>query len=73
MQKHFVTYKERKIALSRVQLFCDPVDCSLPGSPVLGISHLRILDWVAISFSRGSSELRDRTHVSCIGRWIPNH
>ena len=34
---------------------CDPVDCSLPGYPVPGILQARILEWVAISFSRGSS------------------
>ena len=33
---------------------CDPMDCSLPGSSVYGILQARILDWVAISFSRGS-------------------
>ena len=37
---------------------CDPMDCSAPGSPVCGILHARILDWVAIYFSRGSSWLR---------------
>ena len=45
------------------------MDCSLPGSSVHGISQARRLEWVAISFSRGSSWPRDRTHVSCIGRW----
>ena len=45
---------------------CYPMDCSLPGSPVHGISHARILEWVAISFSRGSSPPRDQTHVSWI-------
>ena len=51
----------------------NPMDCSPPGSSVHGISQARILDWVAISFSRGSSWPRDRTcisYVSCIGRWI---
>ena len=37
---------------------CDPVDCSLPGSSVHGILQARILEWVAISFSRGSSQPR---------------
>ena len=46
--------------------FCDPKDCSLPGSSVHGISQARILEWVAISFSRGSFRPRDRTQVSCI-------
>ena len=43
------------------------MDCSLPGSSVHGIFQARILEWVAISFSRGSSQLRDWTLVSCIG------
>ena len=41
-----------------------------PGSSVHGISQARILEWVAISFSRGSSWPRNRTHVSWIGKWI---
>ena len=43
-----------------------PLDCSLPGSSVCGILQARILEWVAISFSRRSSQPRDRTHVSCL-------
>ena len=39
----------------------DPMDCSLPGSSVYGVSQARMLEWVAISFSRGSSQPRDRT------------
>ena len=45
---------------------CDPVDGSLPGSAVHGIFQARILEWAAISFSRGSSQPRDRTRGSCI-------
>ena len=45
---------------------CDPIDCSLPGSSVYGILQARILEWVTISFSRGSSRLRKRTWVSSI-------
>ena len=45
----------------------------LPGSSVHGISQARMLEWVVISFCRKSSLPRDRTHVSCIGRWIFNH
>ena len=48
--------------------FCDPMDCSSPGFSVPGISQARILKWVAISFSRGSSQPRDLTQVSCISR-----
>ena len=61
--------------LSHVWL-CHHIDCSLPGSSAHGISQTRILERVAISFSRGSSRPRDGTHgfyVSCIsrqaGRW----
>ena len=49
---------------------CDPMDCSPPGSSVLGIFQARILELIAISSSRGSSRLRDRICVSCIGRQI---
>ena len=52
---------------------CNPMDCSLPGSFVYEISQARILEWVAISFSRGSSWSRDWTQVSCIARWILYH
>ena len=55
---------------------CDPMDCSLPSSTVHEISQARILGWVAISFSRGSLQPRDRTCVSCVscmGRWILYH
>ena len=44
--------------------FCDPMDCRLPGFIVHGILLVRILEWVAIPFSRGSSQSRDRTWVS---------
>ena len=50
---------------------CNPMDCSLPGSSVCGISQARILEQVAIPFSRGSSQPRDRIWVSCIaGRFF---
>ena len=45
---------------------CDPMDCSLPGSSIHGIFQARILEWVAISFSRRSSRPRDWTQVSHI-------
>ena len=45
---------------------CDPMDCSLPGSSVHGILQAKILEWLAISFSRRSSWSRDWTHVSHI-------
>ena len=52
---------------------CDPMDRSPPGSSVHGILQARILEWVAIPFSRGSSQPRDLTHVSCVGRQILYH
>ena len=52
-------------SLSRVWL-CDPMDCNPPGSSVRGISKTRILEWVAISLSKGSSQPRDQTSVSYI-------
>ena len=47
--------------------------CCPPGSSVHGIPQARILEWVAISFSRGSSWPRDQIYVSYIGRWILYH
>jgi len=47
------------------------MDCSLPGSSVHGIFQARILEWVAVSFCKGSSRPRDRTQVSHIaGRYF---
>ena len=56
---------EHEVAQSCPTL-CDPIDCSPPGSFLHGILQARILEWVAISFSRGSSQPRDRTQVSHI-------
>ena len=52
---------------------CDPMDCSLPGSSVHGVLQARILEWVSMPSSRGSSWPRDRTcvsYLSCVGRWV---
>ena len=50
---------------------CDPVDCSPPDSSVHGILQTRLLEWVTIPFSRGSSQPRDQTQVFCIaGRFL---
>ena len=50
---------------------CDHTDCSLPDSSVHEISQARILEWVALSFSRGSSQPRDRTRISWLaGRFF---
>ena len=54
-----------------VQLFCASVNRSLPGSSAHGILQARILEWVAIPFSKGFSQPRDRIPVSCIaGRFF---
>ena len=55
---------------------CDSMDCSPPGSSVHGILQARILESVAMTFSRGSSQPRNGTHVSsisCIGRQVLYH
>ena len=56
---------ESEVAQSCLTL-CDPMDCSLPGSSVHGIFQATVLEWIAISLCRGSSQPRDRTWVSCI-------
>ena len=56
-------------ALLCVQLFCDPMDCSLPGSSVHWVLQARILEWVAISSSRGSSPPRDGNCIWCLLHW----
>ena len=68
-------YACMSVAQSRPSV-CVPMDCSLPGSSVHGIFRARILEWVAMYFSRGSPQPRDGTHVSCIscsGRQILCH
>ena len=60
-------------SLQLCPIFFNPLDCSPPGSFVCGILQARMLEWVAMPSSRGSSQPRDRTHVFCIswaGRWI---
>ena len=54
--------KESEVAQS-CPTVCDPMDCSPPGSSVHGIFQARVLEWVAISFSRGSSQPRYRTWI----------
>ena len=46
----------------------DPMHCSSSGSSVCGISKARILEWVTIPFSRGSSWTRDQAYISCLDR-----
>ena len=63
-------------SLQSCPTLCDPMDCSLPGSSVHGIFQERILKWIAISSSRGSSPPRDQiqvSYISCIGRLVLYH
>ena len=64
-KKTWVTHWERGVA-QLCPTLCNPTDCSPPGSSVHGIFQAWILEWVAISFSRGSSQPRDWTEVSHI-------
>ena len=61
----YIYESESEISQSCLTL-CDPMDCSLPGSSVHRIFQAIVLEWGAISFSRGSSLPRDRTRVSHI-------
>ena len=65
-QKCLVGYSPCCLVAQSCPTLCSPMDCSLPGFPVHGILQARILEWLAISYSRGSSQPRDRTHVSCV-------
>ena len=60
-----LSVSESEVAQSCLTLW-DPMDCSLPGFSVHGILQARVLEWVTISFSRGSSQPKDRTQVSHI-------
>jgi hypothetical protein len=60
------THSEVKMLVTQSCLtLCDPIDCNPPGSSVHGIRQARILEWVALSFSRGSSQPRKLNQVSC--------
>ena len=61
-------------SLQSCLMLCDPMDQSPPGSSVHGILQARLLEWVAMPLSRGSSQPGDRTqasYVSCIDRQVP--
>ena len=66
-----ILYRDKRVCkvVQSCPTLCDPMDCSLPGFSVHGIFQARILEWVAISFSRGSSLPRDQTWVSSIADW----
>ena len=62
---YFHILKKVKVLVAQLSLtFCDPIDCSPPGSSVREILQAKMLEWVAIPFSRGSSLPRDWTHIS---------
>ena len=60
-----IIIKESEVA-QLCPTLCDPMKCNLPGFSIQGIFQARVLEWVAISFSRGSSRPRGWTQVSCI-------
>ena len=60
------TWKVKVLVAQLCLTLCDPMDYSPPGPSVHGILQARILEWVVIPFSRGSSQPRDLTQVSCI-------
>ena len=62
MKRHYVLCLVAQSCLT----LCDPVDCSLPDSSVHGILQARIVEWVDMLSSRGSSQPMDQTQVSCI-------
>ena len=71
IKKLYTLPYEMKVLVTQSYLtLCNPMDCSPPGSSVHGISQVRILAWVVISFSRGCSQPRNQTRFSCIGRPI---
>ena len=70
-----LAFRTKLLISQSCQTLGNPMDCSPPGSSVHGILQARILEWVAISVSRGSSHPRDQTQVSCITgrfftRWV---
>ena len=70
------TTTERCMHAKSLSCVCNPMDCSLPGSSVHGISQARILEQAAISYFKGSSWLRVQilvSCISCIGRRILYH
>ena len=78
IEGNFPNLIKLKLVTQSCLTLCDPMDYSPPGSSVHGILQARVPEWVAISFSRGSSWPRDQTWVSCIARgfftiWAKGH
>ena len=67
-----MTFTERNTLITQSCLtLCDRINCSPPGSSVLGIPQARMLEWIVIPFSRGTSQPRDWTLVFCVtGRFF---
>ena len=64
-------FMKKVLAAQSYLTVCNPMDCSPPGSSVHGTLQARILEWVAMPFSRGASQPRDQIWVSCIaGRFF---
>ena len=64
-------WKVKVLVAQSCPTLCNPMDCSLPSSSVHGILQAKILEWVSIPFSRGSSQPRDQTWVCCMaGRFF---
>ena len=61
--ENLYVYHQSALFAQSYATLCNSMDCSPPGSSVHGIFQARILEWVAISFSRGSSWSRDQTRV----------
>ena len=67
----FYSDSEIVLVFQLCPILCTPMDSSIPGSSLQGILQARILEWVTMPSSRGSSLLRDRTRVSCLaGRFF---
>ena len=73
LQRWCALLKAHAHLLQSCPTLCHPTDCSPPGTSVHRILQARILKWVVIPFSRGSSWPRNQTCVSYIGRWILYH
>ena len=66
IRRHLLLGRKGREVTESCPILCDPMDCNLPGSSVHGIFQARTLEWVAISFSRGSSRPRAQTQFSRI-------
>ena len=76
MSMYFLSYYSKVLVAQSCPTLCDPTDSSPEGSSVHEILQARILEWVAIPFSRGSSGSRDQPHisyVSSVGRPVLYH